>query len=242
VADRSAWLGAIREWRGDSAVRDIQNLPDDGHLYAAHVMHDLWRITKGEAVVVTDVGQHQMWEAQYYKHDGERSLITSGGAGTMGFALPAAIGAKIARPEAEVWVVAGDGGFQMTFAELMTAVQEGVKVNIAVINNGYLGMVRQWQALFYEGRYSATPILSPDFVKLADAFGIPGQRVAARADLAAAVAQARAASGPALIEFKVEQEDSVYPMVPAGAALHDMIRRPNSQSEGALAETGADPA
>ena len=239
VADRSAWLGTIREWRGDSAVRDIKNLPDDGHLYAAHVMHDLWRLTKGEAVVVTDVGQHQMWEAQYYKHDGERSLITSGGAGTMGFALPAAIGAKIARPEAEVWVVAGDGGFQMTFAELMTAVQEGVKVNIAVINNGYLGMVRQWQAMFYEGRYTATPILSPDFVKLAEAFGIPGQRVERRADVATAVARAREAPGTALIEFKVEQEDSVYPMVPAGAALHQMIRRPSGQS--ALAETGSDP-
>ena len=239
VGDRSAWLARIRTWRGDSAVRDIQNLPDDGHLYAAHVMHDLWRITKGEAVVVTDVGQHQMWEAQYYKHDGARSLITSGGAGTMGFALPAAIGAKIARPEAEVWVVAGDGGFQMTFAELMTAVQERVKVNIAVINNGFLGMVRQWQALFYEGRYAATPILSPDFVKLADAFGIPGRRVDRRPDLAAAVAAARAAEGTSLIEFRVEQEDSVYPMVAAGAALHDMIRRP---SPSPLAETGSDPA
>jgi acetolactate synthase-1/2/3 large subunit len=133
-------------------------------------------------------------------------------------------------------VVAGDGGFQMTFAELMTAVQEGVKVNIAVINNGYLGMVRQWQAMFYDGRYAATPILSPDFVKLAEAFGIPGQRVEARAEVAAAVARAREAKGAALIEFKVEQEDSVYPMVPAGAALHEMIRRPST-----LAETGSDP-
>ena len=238
AADHTPWLERIRSWRGDSAVRDIKNLPDDGHLYAAHVMHDLWKITKGEAVVVTDVGQHQMWEAQYYHHDGERSLITSGGAGTMGFALPAAIGAKLARPEAEIWVVAGDGGFQMTFAELMTAVQEGVKVNIAIINNGYLGMVRQWQALFYEGRYAATPILSPDFVKLADAFGIHGQRVEKRSDLAAAVALARQQPGTALIEFKVEQEDSVYPMVAAGAALHDMIRRP---SPSPIAETGADP-
>jgi acetolactate synthase-1/2/3 large subunit len=127
----------------------------------------------------------------------------------------------------------------MTFAELMTAVQEGVKVNIAIINNGYLGMVRQWQAMFYEGRYAATPILSPDFVKLADAFGIPGQRVGSRAEVAGAVARAREAKGAALIEFKVEQEDSVYPMVPAGAALHDMIRRPSAQS--ALAETGSDP-
>jgi len=240
VADRSAWLGTIREWRGDSAVRDIKNLPDDGHLYAAHVMHDLWRLTDGQAVVATDVGQHQMWEAQYYHHDAERSLITSGGAGTMGFALPAGIGAKIARPEAEVWVVAGDGGFQMTFAELMTAVQEGVKVNIAVINNGFLGMVRQWQAMFYEGRYAATPILSPDFVKLAEAFGIHGQRVESRAALAEAVAAARAAEGTALIEFRVEQEDSVYPMVPAGAALHEMIRRPDTKAS-AIAETGSDP-
>ncbi len=242
VADRSAWLGTIREWRGDSAVRDIKNLPDDGHLYAAHVMHDLWRLTDGQAVVATDVGQHQMWEAQYYHHDAERSLITSGGAGTMGFALPAGIGAKIARPEAEVWVVAGDGGFQMTFAELMTAVQEGVKVNIAIINNGFLGMVRQWQAMFYEGRYAATPILSPDFVKLAEAFGIHGQRVDTRAALAEAVAAARAVEGTALIEFRVEQEDSVYPMVPAGAALHEMIRRPDAPAKAsAIAETGSDP-
>ena len=237
-ADHTPWLDRIRAWRGDSAVRDIKNLPDEGHLYAAHVMHDLWKITEGKAVVVTDVGQHQMWEAQYYHHDGERSLITSGGAGTMGFALPAAIGAKLACPDAEVWVVAGDGGFQMTFAELMTAVQEGVKVNIAIINNGYLGMVRQWQALFYEGRYAATPILSPDFVKLADAFGIHGQRVEKRSDLAAAVAQARLVPGTALIEFKVEQEDAVYPMVAAGAALHDMILRP---SPSPIAETGQDP-
>ena len=237
-ADHTPWLDRIRAWRGDSAVRDIKNLPDEGHLYAAHVMHDLWKITEGKAVVVTDVGQHQMWEAQYYHHDAERSLITSGGAGTMGFALPAAIGAKLACPDAEVWVVAGDGGFQMTFAELMTAVQEGVKVNIAIINNGYLGMVRQWQALFYEGRYAATPILSPDFVKLADAFGIHGQRVEKRSDLAAAVALARQVPGTALIEFKVEQEDAVYPMVAAGAALHDTILRP---SPSPIAETGQDP-
>ncbi|MBI4911397.1 MAG: biosynthetic-type acetolactate synthase large subunit [Acidobacteria bacterium] len=238
VADRSAWLDRIRSWKGDSAVRDIKNLPDEGHLYAAHVMNDLWRLTKGGAVVVSDVGQHQMWEAQYYHHDAERSLITSGGAGTMGFALPAAIGAKLARPDAEDWVVAGDGGFQMTFAELITTVQEQVKVNIAVINNGYLGMVRQWQELFYEGRYAATPILSPDFVKLAEAFGIPGIRVQRRGEVAEAVARAREAQGTVLVEFRVEQEDSVYPMVPAGAALHEMIRRP---APSAIAETGSDP-
>ena len=165
--DRTAWLERIDALKGDSAVRDIQNLPDDGHLYAAHVINDLWRLTDGDAVVVTDVGQHQMWEAQYYKHDQPRSLITSGGLGTMGFALPAAIGAKIACPDAEVWVVVGDGGFQMTMCELATIVQEQLDINVAIINNGYLGMVRQWQEFFYEKRYAATPLIGPDFAKLA---------------------------------------------------------------------------
>ena len=125
--------------KGDASVHDIQQLPDNGHLYAAHVINDIWRVTNGNAIVVTDVGQHQMWEAQYYKHDSPRSLITSGGLGTMGFALPAAIGAKIACPEKEVWVIAGDGGFQMTCPELATIVQEQLKINIAIVNNGYPG-------------------------------------------------------------------------------------------------------
>src|SRR6202453_2072566 len=163
------WLAHIRELKGDSAVRDIQGLPDNGHLYAAHVINDLWKETRGEAIVVTDVGQHQMWEAQYYHHNQPRTLITSGGLGTMGFALPAAIGAKFACPEKEVWVVAGDGGFQMTAAELATIVQEKIKINIAIINNGFLGMVRQWQQFFYDSNYESTPLISPDFVKLADA-------------------------------------------------------------------------
>ena len=166
-AARADWRAQINASKKDSAVRDIQNLPDDGHLYAAHVINALWRETKGDAIVVTDVGQHQMWEAQYYHHERPRSLITSGGLGTMGFALPAAIGAKFARPEAEVWVIAGDGGFQMTMAELATIVQEKLNIKIAIINNGYLGMVRQWQEFFYEGRYASTPLLSPDFAKLA---------------------------------------------------------------------------
>ena len=191
--DRGAWLESIDALKGDSAVRDIQNLPDDGHLYAAHVIHDLWRATSGKALVVTDVGQHQMWEAQYYHHDQPRSLITSGGLGTMGFALPAAIGAKVACPDAEVWVVVGDGGFQMTMAELATIVQERLNINIAIINNGYLGMVRQWQEFFYERRYAATPLLSPDFVKLAEAYGIEAQSVTAREDVVPAVQAARAA-------------------------------------------------
>ncbi len=224
--DRSGWLDRIVALKGDSAVRDIQTLPSCGRLFAAHVLHDLWRITEGKALVVSDVGQHQMWEAQYYKHDFPRRLVTSGGLGTMGFALPAAIGAKLACPDEEVWVVVGDGGFQMTAAELSTAAQEGLKVNVAVINNGYLGMVRQWQQFFYGGRYSATPMRSPDFVKLAEAHGLVGLRVTEREQIAWAVSAARASRETAVIDFRVEQEDSVYPMVPAGADLHDMIRRP----------------
>jgi acetolactate synthase-1/2/3 large subunit len=233
--DLSDWSARIKALKGDSAVRDIQNMPDDGHLYAAHVIHDIWRATDGKAIVVTDVGQHQMWEAQYYHHETPRSLITSGGLGTMGFALPAAIGAKMACPDSEVWAVVGDGGFQMTMAELATIVQENVKVNIAIINNGYLGMVRQWQEFFYDRRYAATPLLSPDFVKLAEAYGIDSHRVTTRKEVVPTVAAARKHHGTVLIDFRVEQEDSVFPMVPAGADLHKMIRRPTP-----LAETGAD--
>ncbi len=224
--DGAAWLKTIESSKGAVAVRDIKNLPDSGHLYAAHVMHDLWRLTGGNAVVATDVGQHQMWEAQYFHHDQPRTLITSGGLGTMGFALPAAIGAKFACPEKEVWVIAGDGGFQMTAAELATIVQEKIKINIAVINNGYLGMVRQWQEFFYERNYEATPMVSPDFVKLADAHGIAGRAVRTRSEVEAAVQEARSNPGAFLLNFMVEKEDSVYPMIPAGSALHEMIRRP----------------
>jgi acetolactate synthase-1/2/3 large subunit len=225
--DGSAWLKTIEASKGAVAVRDIKNLPDSGKLYAAHVMHDLWRMTGGDAVIVTDVGQHQMWEAQYFHHEQPRSLITSGGLGTMGYALPAAIGAKFACPEKEVWVIAGDGGFQMTAAELATIVQEKIKINIAIINNGYLGMVRQWQEFFYERNYESTPLVSPDFVKLADAHGIPGRAVRTRSELMAAVSEARASSGAYLLNFLVDKEDSVYPMIPAGSALHEMIRRPD---------------
>jgi len=235
--ERTAWQSRITEMKGDSAVRDIQSLPDTGHLYAAHVINDLWKETGGDAVVVTDVGQHQMWEAQYYHHNRPRTLITSGGLGTMGFALPAAIGAKFAKPEADVWVVVGDGGFQMTMCELATIVQEKIKVNIAIINNGFLGMVRQWQEFFYDKRYVATPLVAPDFAALANAFGIRGERVTSRGDVTSTIRAARASKESVLIDFRVEQEDSVYPMVPAGASLHEMIRRPHNP----LVETAAEP-
>ena len=234
--ERRGWLDRIGSLKGDSAVRDIQQMPHQDRLFAAHVLHDLWRITEGKALVVTDVGQHQMWKAQYYKHDYPRKLVTSGGLGTMGFALPAAIGARFAKPDEEIWVVVGDGGFQMTACELSTAAQEGIKINIAIINNGYLGMVRQWQQFFSDGRYSATPLRSPDFVMLAEAHGLTGLRVTKREEVESAVARARSTPGTVVIDFRVEQEDSVYPMVAAGADLDDMIRRPSPIVETATDE------
>ncbi len=225
------WLNEIDASKGTAAVRDIQNLPDNGHLYAAHVINDIWReaVAAGrekDTVIVTDVGQHQMWEAQYFKHEAPRSLVTSGGLGTMGFALPAAIGAKFACPKKDVWVIAGDGGFQMTAAELSTIVQEGLAINIAVINNGFLGMVRQWQEAFYDKNYSASPILSPDFVMLAAAHGIAGAHVSQRRSVTQTVTKARTSGAAFLINFQVEKEDGVYPMIAPGAALHEMVRRP----------------
>lgn len=236
ACSRDEWLERIAELAGGEAVRDIEDLPDTGRLLAAHVIHDIWRATGGQAIIATDVGQHQMWTAQYYKVAEPGTFITSGGLGTMGFGVPAAIGAKLARPDREVWAIVGDGGFQMTQAELQTIAQEGVKINIAIINNGYLGMVRQWQQFFHDRRYSSTPMTSPDYVKLADAHGLSGVRVTRRADVAAALHHARTEPGTVVLDFRVEQEDTVYPMVSPGAALHDMIRRPGTS----LAETGAD--
>jgi acetolactate synthase-1/2/3 large subunit len=225
------WLNRIRDWQEDADERDIINRDVSDVLLSAQVINDLWKHTSGNAVTVTDVGQHQMVEAQYYPHQRPATLITSGGAGTMGFGFPAAIGAKFGRPNEEVWAIVGDGGFQMTLCELATAKQENINVNIAIINNNYLGMVRQWQEFFYEHRYHATPMFNPDFVKLAEAYGIPATRVTSRDQIAAAVEFVRSVDGPALIEFMVEKEEIVYPMVPAGADLHNMIRRPKPGEE-----------
>ncbi|MHB8087882.1 MAG: biosynthetic-type acetolactate synthase large subunit [Anaerolineaceae bacterium] len=230
TVDHTEWLDEINTLRGHSAVRDIKNLPDNGHLYAAHVINALWQVTKGEAIIVSDVGQNQMWTAQYYRHDKPNTSITSGGLGTMGFGLPGGIGAKFAMPDQEVWVIAGDGGIQMTMSELSTIAQEGIKVNIAILNNGYLGMVRQWQEFFYDKRYSATPMKGPDFVKIAEAHGLTGLHVDSRNQVIDAIEAARKNPGTVLIDFKVEKEDSVYPMVPTGAAIDAMIRRPLPES------------
>ena len=229
--NRAEWLGKIKDWQEDSSDRDIINTDTNGVLYGAQAVRDLWLATKDQnPIIVSDVGQHQMLEAQYYHHEKPHTLITSGGLGTMGFSLPAAIGARFGAPDdQEVWVVVGDGSIQMTITELATAVQENSNINICLINNSYLGMVRQWQELFYDARYAETPITGPDFVKLADAYGLPGYRVTKREEIMPTLEKARAHKGPVLIEFVVEKHEMVYPMVPAGADLHDMIRRPKNK-------------
>ncbi len=227
-ATHPEWLSQIGAWRGDSTYRNILNRPENGRLVAAHFINDIWEATQGEAIVVSDVGQHQMWTAQFYRNDVPHSVVTSGGLGTMGFGLPAAIGAQFAQPNREVWVIAGDGGFQMTMHDLGTIVQEKLPIKIALSDNGYLGMVRQWQELFYDKRYESTRLVNPDFVKLVEAYGIPAWRATNRAEARTAIAEARAHEGPTFIDFQVVdvgEEGNVYPMVPSGAALHEMIRR-----------------
>ncbi len=222
------WMEQINDEKIGNDEQDSTFLKNSHALNAPQVIHDLWSLTHENSIVVADVGQHQMWTAQYYKFEQPRTMFTSGGLGTMGFSLPAGIGVKFARPDSDVWVLAGDGGFQMTQAELSTIKQEGIKLNIAIINNGYLGMVRQWQDFFFEKRYSAVAISAPDFVKIAEAHGLEGIRVTQRSEIAAAVQYARQASGTVLIDFQVEQEDAVFPMVPSGASLETMIHRPNT--------------
>ena len=224
------WLEQIDRWRGESQALDIVNQPGNGRLVAPRAVHAIWEATEGEAIMVTDVGQNQMWAAQYYHLDRPCPLITSGGLGTMGFGLPAAIGAQVARPDKEVWAIVGDGGFQMTAQELGTVIQEQLPLRIALFNNSYLGMVRQWQELFYDRRYESTHLVNPDFVRLVEAYGIRGWRVTDPEETRQAIAEARSHPGPAFIEFQVAREGgdgNVYPMVPAGAALHEMIRRPD---------------
>jgi len=219
------WIETLINWQKQSTQRDIINIKTET-LYAAQAIHDIWSETKGDAIVISDVGQHQMLEAQYYKHDEPNTLLTSGGLGTMGFSLPAAIGASFYRKDKQIWVIVGDGSIQMTITELATAVQENANIKIAIINNGYLGMVRQWQQLFYDERYKETPISGPDYVKLSEAYGLKGLRVKKRSEISSAIQEAESIQGPVLIEFIVEQHDMVYPMVATGADLNDMISRP----------------
>ena len=190
------------------------------------VIRKIYEVTQGDATIVTGVGQNQMWAAQHYWYDKPNSFISSGGLGTMGFGLPAAMGAKVGCPDKTVWCIDGDGSFQMTIQELATIVQDKIEVKIAILNNGYLGMVRQWQELFYGKRYSATPLSGPDFVKIAEAYGIPALRVKHREEVVPAIEKAMAEPSPFLIDFRVEPEENVYPMVPPGAALSEVLEAP----------------
>ena len=224
----SDWIGKIDRWRAESAERDILTQETDA-LIPPYAVRQIWHATGGNAIMVSDVGQNQMWEAQYFLHHKPRGLLSSGGLGTMGFALPAAIGAQMGKPDETVWATAGDGGFQMNIQELATVVQEELPIKIAILNNGFLGMVRQWQQLFFEGRYSGTPLLGPDFAKVAEAYGIPGFTVREKSEVIPAIEQAMATDGPALIDFIVEQEENVYPMVAPGGSIGDMLRRPQPE-------------
>ena len=220
------WVQQLDGWRREhpsTVIRDSQGL------LPQFVIRQIYEVTQGEATIVTGVGQNQMWAAHYYCYNRPNSLISSGGLGTMGFELPAAMGAKVGCPEDIVWCIAGDGGFQMTIQELATIVQEKVAVKIAIINNGYLGMVRQWQELFYERRYVATPLSGPDFVKIAEAYGLPGLRVRHKEEVIPAIEQAMAHQGPFLIDFVVEPEENVYPMVPPGVSISEVLEEPKKE-------------
>jgi len=227
TGSHAEWLGSVQEWREESAQRDILGQETDS-LVPQYVVRQLWHATQGDVIMVSDVGQNQMWEAQYFIHHRRRGLLSSGGLGTMGFALPAAIGAQMGLPDEQIWVTVGDGGFQMNIQELATVVQEKLPIKIAVLNNGYLGMVRQWQEMFFEGRYSGTPLLGPDFAHVAEAYGIRGFTVKEKADVVPAIEQALAIDGPVLIDFHIDQEENVYPMVSPGSPVDEMIRRPTT--------------
>jgi acetolactate synthase-1/2/3 large subunit len=215
------WLVQLKKWKKQFPLK----YGKQGGLKAQYVLDEIYRLSKGKAIVTTDVGQHQMWAAQFYKTDSRFHWISSGGAGTMGFGMPAAIGAQFARPDAMVIAVVGDGGFQMTLSELATAVVNKLPIKILIINNKYLGMVRQWQALFFENRYSGVDLEgNPNFVKLAEAYGMKGFRIKRNADVTKTLAAALAYNdGPCIIEAEVEKEDNVFPMIPAGSAISEMV-------------------
>jgi acetolactate synthase-1/2/3 large subunit len=217
------WFNQVDKWRDEHPALAIR---DSETVLPQFVVRQIYEVTKGNAIVVTGVGQNQMWSAQFYFYDKPNSLISSGGLGTMGFELPAAIGAKVGQPDEIVWCIAGDGGFQMTIQELATVVQENLAVKIAILNNGFLGMVRQWQELFYGRRYVHTPLTGPDFVKIAEAYGVPAMRVSDKKLVVSSIEKAMDHNGPYLLDFVVEPEENVFPIVPPGAALVEALELP----------------
>jgi acetolactate synthase I/II/III large subunit len=222
------WITQLDMWRKDHPSTIVK---ESESLIPQFVIRKIYDITRGQSIVVTGVGQHQMWAAQHYWYDRPNSFISSGGLGTMGFGLPAAIGVKIGCPEETVWCIDGDGSFQMTLHELATVVQEKAAVKIAIINNGFLGMPRQWQELLYSKRYVATRLIGPDFAKLADAYGIPALTVKLKEEVVPAIEKAMAEPGPFLIDFQVEPEENVYPMVPPGSSLTELLEEPKPRSK-----------
>ena len=224
--DHLDWLTQLDQWRREHPLLESRQ---GDELLPQYVIRQIQEATQGNTIIVTGVGQHQMWAAQHFVYTKPNSFISSGGLGTMGFELPAAIGVKVAHPEEMVWSVAGDGGFQMTVQELGTIAQENIAVKIAIINNGYLGMVRQWQELFYERRYVDTKLWNPDFVKIAEAYNIPGIKVKSREEVAPAIQKAMDYPGPFLIDFVVEPEENVYPMVQPGESLSRLLETPKPE-------------
>lgn len=223
---RDDWIERIKRWRHEHPL----SIPGEGKgIRPQYVVNKICEATGGNAIIVTGVGQNQMWAAQHFCYTKPNSLISSGGLGTMGFELPAAMGAKVGKPEDTVWAIAGDGGFQMTIQELATLVQDDIAVKIAILNNGFLGMVRQWQELFYDRRYVATPLSSPDYVKIAEAYGMPGVRVTAKSQVGPTIQKAMEHEGPFLIDFAVEPEENVYPMVAPGSSLSEIIEHPDNK-------------
>ena len=218
------WVQRIEELKRDHPSMQIR---DTDELLPQYIIQQLCDATDGKAIIVTGVGQHQMWAAQHYTYTEPCSLVSSGGSGSMGYEVPGAMGAQVGRPDRVVWSIAGDGGFQMTMCELATLVENNIPVKFAIINNGYLGMVRQWQEIFYQKSYVATGYTgNPDFVKLAEAFGIFGARVTDKAQVMPTILEAMEYDGPAIVDFVVKQEENVYPMIPSGMTVNDMIEEP----------------
>lgn len=222
------WICQIQQWRKE--FPSGFEIRESDSILPQYVIRKIWEKTLGNATVVTGVGQHQMFAALHYFYDKPNSFITSGGLGTMGFELPAAFGAKIGLPDETIWCIAGDGSIQMTIQELGTIRQENAAVKIAIINNGYLGMVRQWQELFYERNYSSTPLWCPDFVKIAEGYSIPAKNVTSKSEVEPAIEQAMAEPGPYILNFIVEPEENVYPMVPPGAGINNILHEPRKEA------------
>jgi len=221
------WIQHIEKLKSDHPSLQIR---DTDKLLPQYIIHELSAATKGKAIMVTGVGQHQMWAAQHYMYTEPRSWVTSGGSGAMGYEVPGAMGAQVGDPTKVVWSIAGDGGFQMTMSELATLVENNIPVKFAIINNNVLGMVRQWQEFFYNKSYVATTYThNPDFVKLAEAFGMLGLRVTSKNQVRASIEEAMAYAGPALIDFVVEEEENVYPMIPAGQTIENLIEEPANE-------------